>query len=59
MSDTTAAGETTGTTDDVEQEGVLERVADDVKETAQGAASFVARMGGALSEGFQDGRARS
>jgi len=50
------APEVDATTEDDEQDGVLERVAEDVKETAQGAVSFVARMGGALSDGFEDGR---
>ncbi len=42
-----------------EEDGVVERVVEDVKETAREATTFVARLGGALSEGFQDGRERS
>lgn len=57
MSDT-AGGDATPT-EDAEQDGVLERVAENVQETAKETVSLVARMGGALSEGFHDGRRRS
>ena len=40
-------------------DGVVERVVEDVKETAHEATTFVARLGGALSEGFRDGRERT
>ncbi len=54
-----AAAEDATPTDDAEPDGVLERVVEDVQETAEGAVSFVARLGGALSDGFKDGRQRS
>ena len=42
-----------------EEDGVVERVVDHVEETARAATTFVTRLGGAFSEGFQDGRERS
>ncbi len=42
-----------------QEDGVVERVVEGVEETAREATTFVARLGGALSDGFRDGRERS